>query len=100
MVKYTDIPMAPERNTRGMSSLLMRNPPLNRNVQTVKRAAPIMSRIKVNIAGDMNPIMYSMAIKSKPQMKLTPMIASNGLEFEWFIQEILTWGQRKSKSVV
>ena len=76
------MPMAPETKMRGMSSLFICSPPLKMNEQAVKSTAPMMSRMKVNIAGDMNPIMYSMAIKSKPQMKLTPMIASNGLEFE------------------
>ena len=70
---------------RGMSSFLMRRPPLNRNTHAVKSTEPMTSRTKVNMAGDMNPIMYSMAMKSKPQMKLTPMMASNGLKDELFL---------------
>ena len=89
IVKYTDIPIAPAMNILGMSAFLMCRPPLLMKVQTIKSTAPMTSRTKVNIAGDMNPIMYSMAIKSKPQMKLTPMIASNGFAFELFIQESL-----------
>ena len=90
IVKYMDMPTAPEMNMRGRSSFFMRRPPLKMNTHAVKSTAPITSRTKVNIAGDMKSIMYSIAIKSKPQMKLTPIMASNGFALEFFIEEIIT----------